>query len=124
MVSMLFLIETIQRNQFRWNYLKNKKLFLDFSVDFWNVVCILNLSKKRMTLIAKIFAKLRTPDNMVRSISKSPVSRDPSETNMVNDKNIFEISIAAPLPYLLITVKEVDLQKLLATDMQNLKTFS
>ena len=77
-----------------------------------------------MTLIAQIFAKLRTPDNVVRSISKSPVSRDPSETNMVNGKNIVEIWIAAPLPYLLITVKEVDLQKLLATDMQNLKTFS
>ena len=61
---------------------------------------------------------------MVRSISKSPVSRDPSETNMVNGKNIFEIWIAAPLPYLLNTVKEVDLQKLPTTDMQNLKTFS
>ena len=61
---------------------------------------------------------------MVRSISKSLVSRDPSETNMVNGKNIFEIWIATPLPYLLITEKEVDLQKLPTTDMQNLKTFS
>ena len=31
--------------------------------------------------------------------------------------------MGVPLPYLLITVKEVDLQKLLVSDMQNLKTF-
>ena len=31
--------------------------------------------------------------------------------------------MAAPLPYLLITVKEVDMQKLLVSDMQNLKHF-
>ena len=47
--------------------------------------------QKKVTLIAQIFPKLRTPKNMVRSISKSPVSRDPSETNMVNGKNIVEI---------------------------------
>ena len=37
-----------------------------------------------MTLIAQIFPELPTPKNMVKSISKSTVSRDPSENNMVN----------------------------------------
>ena len=51
--------------------------FLESSLNFEHF-------QKKMTLIGQIFPKLGTPKNMVRSISKSPVSRDPSETNMVN----------------------------------------
>ena len=32
--SIFFFIEAIQRNQFRYNYLRNKKLLLDFVLDF------------------------------------------------------------------------------------------
>ena len=39
-------------------------------MDCWNLVQILNISKKKMTLIDEIFANLRTSKNMVRSISK------------------------------------------------------
>ena len=39
-------------------------------------------------------------------------------------QNIVEIWKAAPLPYLLISVKEVDFQKLHISDMKNLKTVS
>ena len=39
--------------------------------------------KKKITLIAVIFPKLRTTKNLVRSISKEPVPRDPSESSMV-----------------------------------------
>ena len=38
-------------------------------------------------------------------------------------QNIVETSRTAPLPYLLITVKEIGLQKVSISDMQNLKTF-
>ena len=37
--------------------------------------------------------------------------------------DIVEMSRTAPLPYLLITVKEIVLQKVPVSDMQNLKTF-
>ena len=37
MTSILFLTETIQRNQFGRNYLKYKKLFLNFSFHFRNL---------------------------------------------------------------------------------------
>ena len=37
-----------------------------------------------MTLIADLFPKLRTPENVVRYMSKSPVSKDPLTGNMVN----------------------------------------
>ena len=39
-------------------------------------------------------------------------------------QNIVEIWKAAPLPYLLIIVKDVEFQKLPVSDMQNLKTVS
>ena len=37
-----------------------------------------------MTVIADFFPKLRTPENVVRYMSKSPVSKDPLTGNMVN----------------------------------------
>ena len=37
-----------------------------------------------MTLIADLFAKLRTPENVVRYMSKESVSKDPLTGNMVN----------------------------------------
>ena len=37
-----------------------------------------------MTLIADLFRKLGTPENAVRYMAKSPVSKDPLTGNMVN----------------------------------------
>ena len=45
-------------------YLK-KILFLDFFLKFWNVDEILNILKKKITLRANLFPKLRTPKNVV-----------------------------------------------------------
>ena len=39
-------------------------------LHIWNLVEILNILKKNMTLIAEVFPKLRTPKNMVTSMSK------------------------------------------------------
>ena len=44
-VSTLFLIETIQRYQFRCNYLRNKKLLLNFLLNFLNLYQILKFLK-------------------------------------------------------------------------------
>ena len=66
MRTILFLIERIYCNQFGRNYLKNKKLFLNFLLHFRNVHEILNIFKKKMTLIADLFPELRTPQNMAR----------------------------------------------------------
>ena len=37
-----------------------------------------------MTFIADLFPKLRTPKDVVRYLSKSPVSEEPLPDNMVN----------------------------------------
>ena len=49
---------------------QKQKYFSYFIVDFWNEVQILNIFKKKMILIGQIFPKLRTSENMVKSISK------------------------------------------------------
>ena len=43
---------------------------------------------------------------------------------MENEPKYVEIWMKAPLPYLLIAVKAIDLQKLSVSDMKNLKTVS
>ena len=43
---------TISRNKFKRNYLKNKSLFVDFSLHFRNVHAIYNILKKKMSILA------------------------------------------------------------------------
>ena len=70
MTSILFLTENIWRNQFGRNYLKNEKLFVNYFLHFRNLHEILNICKKKMSFIADLFAKLRTPKNVVRYMSE------------------------------------------------------
>ena len=55
---------------------------------------------------------------------KSPLSEDPSTSNMLRQPNTVEICTAQPLPYILITVKTNELGKISHSDMQILKTVS
>ena len=69
MKSILFLIETIYCNIFRCNYiiLETKKFFSNFFfLKFRNLDYILNIFKKKMSLIPDIFFDLGTPKNVVR----------------------------------------------------------
>ena len=43
---------TISRNKFKRHYLKNKRLFVDFLLHFWNVHAIQNILKKNMSILA------------------------------------------------------------------------
>ena len=70
MTSILFLTENIWRNQFGSNYLKKIKLFRNFFLHFRNLHEILNIFKKKMTFIADLFPKLRTPKHVDRYLSK------------------------------------------------------
>ena len=77
MTSFLFLTENIWRNQFASNYLKNEKLFLNYFLHFRNLHEILNICNKKMSFIADLFAKLRTPKNVPRYMSKKSRSKGP-----------------------------------------------
>ena len=82
MTSILFLTENIWRNQFGSNYVKNEKLFLNYFLHFRNLHEILNIFNKKMTLIADLFAKLRTPKNVVRYMSKKSRSKGPFDRQL------------------------------------------
>ena len=43
---------TISRNKFKRTYLKNKRLFLDFFLHFWNVYEIKNSLEEKMSILA------------------------------------------------------------------------
>ena len=46
MIGTLLIIGRILRNQFKCNYLRNLKCFLQVSLRFWNLYKILNILKK------------------------------------------------------------------------------
>ena len=77
MTSILFVTENIWRNQFGSNYLKKENFFLNFFLHFQNLHEILNICNKKMSFIADLFAKLRTPKNVVRYMSKKSRFKGP-----------------------------------------------
>ena len=89
MASIIFWKETIYCNIFRCNYLRNKKSFLHVFFHFLNLYSILNIFKKKMTLIADVFSNFRNPKDLLDKCLKTPVSEDPWTSNMVNGPKIF-----------------------------------
>ena len=71
MTSILFLIARICCSRFKGSFLKNEKTFLNFLFHFSNLNPILNLSKKKMIVIALAFPKLQTVKDLVRTLSKN-----------------------------------------------------
>ena len=70
MTSILFKVLRICNSQFKCNYLKNQKLFLNFLFYLWNLHQILNNLKKNMMIIANVLPKSQTVDILVRPLSK------------------------------------------------------
>ena len=56
---------TISRNRFKRHYLKNKTIFVDFLLHFWNVHEIQNILKQKMSILAQLFQKLWTAKEVV-----------------------------------------------------------
>ena len=77
-------IKSIQRYQFRCNYLRNKNFLIFFLVHFWNLFYILEIFQNKMTLTAFVFPKVHTLKRWLDNCLKSPLSEDPSTSNMVN----------------------------------------
>ena len=65
-ISILFLTRAIYCIIFRWNYLRHGKYFLDFFFHLLILNSILNILKKKLTLIADVFWNLRIPTDVVR----------------------------------------------------------
>ena len=77
MTSILFLADAIYCNTFSCLYVRNEKYFRNFFLHFLNLDPILNIFKKKKTLIVDIFLNLRTPKAWLDKCLKSLVSEDP-----------------------------------------------
>ena len=77
MTSILSSTEAIYCKIFRCIYLRNEKYFVNFFLHFLNLESILNILKKKMSLIADVFLNLQTPKYVVREMSKKPCFRGP-----------------------------------------------
>ena len=89
MASILFFIETILRKQFRCKYLEKQTAFSQYFSAFFK--CSLNFEdfqkkkkKKKESPGRGYFRNYRLRKTWLYQCLKSPVSRDPSETNIVN----------------------------------------
>ena len=77
-----------------------------------------------MSFIADVFRKSRTQKNLVISMPKKSRFRGIlQKATWYIRPNIVAMSGTAPLPYSLIAVKAIVLQKASVSDMPNLKTF-
>ena len=89
MASILFKVVRICKSQFKCNYLKNQKLFLNFLFDLWNLHQILNILKKNMMVIANVLPKLQTVDILVRPLSEKSRFRTRFDIQHVKAFHIF-----------------------------------
>ena len=63
---------------------KQKSIFPIFFLDFENLDSILNIFRKKMTLMADMFLNWRTRKTCLGKRLKSPIEEEPSTSNMVN----------------------------------------
>ena len=82
MTKTVLKIARIWNSQFKYNYLKNEKSFVNFLLHFWNVHQILNILKEKMLVIANVFPKLQTVNSWLDISLKSAVSEHALTVNM------------------------------------------
>ena len=70
------------------------------------------------------FRNYGLPKTLLDQSLKSPISEDPTKSNMVNAPKHCSNLKDTSLPYLLITGKSIVLQNVSVSDIQNLKTVS
>ena len=70
MTNIMFGMLRICSSRFKWNYLKNGKLFLNVFFHFWNLHQILNILKRNVIVPANVFPKLQNVKIMNKLFSK------------------------------------------------------
>ena len=88
MASILFKIVGVCNSQFKWYYVENEKLFLNFLLNFWNLHQILNILKERMIVIDHVFPKLETVKIFLIPLSKKRRFRTRFDSQQVKTSQI------------------------------------
>ena len=92
MASILFKVVRICNSHFKCKYLKKKKYFVNCLLHFWNPHQILDIWKKKMTVIANGFPKLETVKILVRPLSKKRSFRTRFDSEHMKTSEIFSKS--------------------------------
>ena len=122
MASMLFKFVRICNSQFKCNYRKKDKHFLNFLLRFLNLHQILNILKKKMIVIVTVFPKLQTVNILVRPLSKKRRFRTRLEIEHVKARwKTCEISMRALLSCFFLIPREVSLQNVSPSVRWNLR---
>ena len=85
---MLFLIVRISNSQFKCEYLKNEKPFLNFFPHVRDLHQIFNILEKNMMVIANVFPKLQTLNNFVAPLCKKRRFGTPLDSEHVKASRI------------------------------------
>ena len=96
------------------------KTFCGFILRFRKLGQILNISRKKMTLIAYLFLRLRLAQSVFRYMCKSPASVYPFKRNMVNGSQVFLNLSDSTCGILLLNEKVIELQKVSFSDVRKL----
>ena len=105
--------------QFKCNYLKNEKLFLNFLFHFWNLHHLLNILNEKMIVVANVFSNLQSVENLVRTLSKRRLFRACFDTQ--NVPKTCETSLKAIFSCFTIILREFDLENISPSDRLNLR---
>ena len=99
-----------------------KNLFSVFLLVFWSLAEILNVLKKKLTLIAFVFSKFQTRKTYENKCLRTPLSEDPSTINMVNvPKHRWYLHHITFIIFI-VTAKSIELEKVPLIDMKTLYT--
>ena len=121
MASVLFNIARICNSRFKYSYLKNQKMFLNFLCHFWNLHHILNILKEEMMIIANVFPKLRTLKNFVTPLCKKCCFYMVRQSTCEGVHNTCEMSMRVLLSCFFINLTDVDLENTSASVKWNLR---
>ena len=121
MASILFKVVTICNSQFKCNYLKNEKHFLDFLFYFSIIDQILNTFKEKMIVIANLFTKLQTVKSFLENSLKSTVSEKTLAVNMRKRRKWFLNFPDGAFITFFIILSEVDLENVSPSVRWNLR---
>ena len=94
------------------------KTFCGIILHFQNLVQILNFFRKKMTLIAYLFLRLRPAKSVVRYMCKSPASDYPFKRKMVNGSQLLLNLSDRTCGILLLNDKVIQLQKVSFSDVR------
>ena len=113
MTSILFWIVRSYGSLFKWNFLKNEIICLEFLLHLWNLHQTLNIFKERKNVIDNVFPKLQSVKDLLRPLSKRGRFRTSFDRQHIKgSQRLPKIAWEQLLSYFFITLRRNDSQNI------------